>query len=154
MPSSGSFSRQLSGREDWISASMRWGCNNQSKYSTAETGFNWGCETSFQQMEELNNGGLGMRKRVMVVVDYTSHSRHAMIWALTHAANKGDLLTLLHIIPSGADSSSPHLANSLGSLCKACKPQVYVYIYTFFAISSLGFYRSRNRELPQSIDGS
>lgn len=105
-------------------------------------------------MEELNNGGLGMRKRVMVVVDYTSHSRHAMIWALTHAANEGDLLTLLHIIPSGADSSSPHLANSLGSLCKACKPQVYIYIYTFFAISSLGFYRSRNRELPQSIDGS
>lgn len=30
----------------------------------------------------------------------------------------------------------------------------YTYIYTFFAISSLGFYRSRNRELPQSIDGS
>lgn len=84
------------------------------------------------------NGGLGLRKRVMVVVDNTSHSKHAMMWALTHAANKGDLLTLLHIIPpaskgggdrapgSDSSSSSPYLVNSLGSLCKACKPQVEV----------------------------
>ncbi|KAF2291399.1 hypothetical protein GH714_023670 [Hevea brasiliensis] len=68
----------------------------------------------------------------MVVVDHNSHSKHAMMWALTHAANNGDLLTLLHIIPpvhkgseraSGSDSFSPYLTNSLGSLCKACKPQ-------------------------------
>ena len=112
-------------------------------------------------MEELQNnmnmyggcdsgGGLVMRKRVMVVVDDSSHSKHAMMWALTHVANKGDLFTLLHIVPSSSSSSSsyshkaserscdsssstssyssssgsPFLANSLGSLCKACKPEV------------------------------
>ncbi|KAJ9146314.1 hypothetical protein P3X46_028595 [Hevea brasiliensis] len=109
-------------------------------HSIAEGGFNWGCETSIKEMEGLNmydgdNGGLGMKKRVMVVVDHNSHSRHAMMWAFTHAANNGDLLTLLHIIPpvhkgseraSGSDSFSPYLTNSLGSLCKACKPQVEV----------------------------
>ncbi|KAJ9166646.1 hypothetical protein P3X46_021364 [Hevea brasiliensis] len=125
MTSSGSFLRQLSGREAWRTTSRRWGCNN--KYSTAAEG----CERSFNQMERLNmygaeNAGLGMRKRVMVVVDHTSHSKHAMMWALTHAANKGDLLTLLHIVPPGSDSSSPYLASSLGSLCKASKPQVEV----------------------------
>ncbi|XP_065880483.1 uncharacterized protein [Euphorbia lathyris] len=94
------------------------------------------------QMYYGNNGsssnglGLGVKKRVMVVVDQKSYSKHAMIWALTHAANKGDLLTLLHIIPpyqksdlgssgSGSDSDS-YLAKSLGSLCKACKPEVDV----------------------------
>ncbi|XVF64583.1 hypothetical protein PTKIN_Ptkin09bG0180400 [Pterospermum kingtungense] len=90
-------------------------------------------------MEGLNmygNGGvdngLVMRKRVMVVVDQTSHSKHAMMWALTQVANKGDLLTLLHVVSptqKSSDSSSPsspYLANSLGSLCKACKPEVEV----------------------------
>ncbi|PKI53173.1 hypothetical protein CRG98_026434 [Punica granatum] len=71
-----------------------------------------------------------VRKRVMVMVDDTSRSKHAMIWALTHVANKGDLLTLLHVIPPGTDSSSfsssPYLVNSLGSLCKASKPEVEV----------------------------
>ncbi|CAN1130758.1 hypothetical protein LINPERPRIM_LOCUS13418 [Linum perenne] len=82
------------------------------------------------QMEDhFNGGGLVMRKRVMVVVDQTSHSKHALIWALTHVVNKSDLLTLLHIIPpssSSAHSSPSLLANSLGSLCKACKPEVEV----------------------------
>uniref|UniRef100_A0A5B7B4V4 UspA domain-containing protein n=1 Tax=Davidia involucrata TaxID=16924 RepID=A0A5B7B4V4_DAVIN len=57
-----------------------------------------------------------------------------MMWALTHVTNKGDLLTLLHIIPPhkgsertpDSSSSSPYLASSLGSLCKACKPEVEV----------------------------
>ncbi|EOY13653.1 Uncharacterized protein TCM_032282 [Theobroma cacao] len=55
-------------------------------------------------MEGLNmygNGvdnGLVIRKRVMVVVDQSSHCKHAMMWALTHVANKCDLLTLLHVI--------------------------------------------------------
>lgn len=84
-----------------------------------------------------DNGGLVMRKRVMVVVDQTSHSKHAMMWALTHVTNKGDLLTLLHVVPptkpssdhessasSSSSSGSPYLASSLGSLCKACKPEV------------------------------
>ncbi|KAG6786166.1 hypothetical protein POTOM_007761 [Populus tomentosa] len=85
-----------------------------------------------------DNAGLAASKRVMVVVDHTSHSKHAMMWALTHLANKGDLLTLLHIIPpshkgnsgrtsgSGTDSSTPYLATSLGSLCKASRPEVEV----------------------------
>ena len=130
MPSSGSFLRQLSGKEAWKSSSKRWGGNN-SRHGDG------GCERSLKQMEGLNmyggeNGGLVMRKRVMVVVDHTSNSKHAMMWALTHVTNKGDILTLLHIIPpshKGSErptesSSSPYLANSLGSLCKACKPEV------------------------------
>uniref|UniRef100_A0A0D9WGU1 UspA domain-containing protein n=1 Tax=Leersia perrieri TaxID=77586 RepID=A0A0D9WGU1_9ORYZ len=71
------------------------------------------------------------RKRVMVVVDQSSGSKHAMMWALTHVASKGDFLTLLHVIPhagagTGGDASAAALANSLGSLCKACKPEVEV----------------------------
>ncbi|GFY85346.1 adenine nucleotide alpha hydrolases-like superfamily protein [Actinidia rufa] len=132
MTSSGSFLRQLSGREAWKSTSKRWGTNERS---------------SWKQMEGLNinmygggetdgsGGGVVGRKRVMVVVDESSHSKHAMMWALTHVANKGDLLTLLHIIPplppsnrgsEQSSSTSPYLASSLGSLCKACKPEVEV----------------------------
>ncbi|XP_009773341.1 uncharacterized protein LOC107806616 isoform X1 [Nicotiana tabacum] len=140
--SSSSFLRQLSGKEGWKSTSRRWGggTGNGGGFQS----YNW------KQMEELNNmcggggngyqnngGGLVMRKRVMVVVDQSSHSKHAMMWALTHVTNKGDILTLLHIVPhssnsnkgsSSADSSSSaaHLASSLGSLCKACKPEVEV----------------------------
>ncbi|KAI8012981.1 hypothetical protein LOK49_LG05G02381 [Camellia lanceoleosa] len=133
MPSSDSFLRQLSGREGWKSTSKRWGTGG-----------------GLKQMEGLNmyygnggggdqngggGGGMMMRKRVMVVVDQSSHSKHAMMWALTHVTNKGDLLTLLHIIPppsserpsdSSSSSTSPYLASSLGSLCKACKPEVEV----------------------------
>ena len=129
MPSSGSFLRQLSGR------STSWRSASNSKYCTVEGGYN--CERSLKQMEGAymygnDNTGLVMRKRVVVVVDQTSHSKHAMMWALTHVANKGDLLTLLHIIPpsdigSGertSDAYSPYLASSLGSLCKASRPEV------------------------------
>ncbi|KAL0391739.1 UNVERIFIED_CONTAM: hypothetical protein Sradi_2396700 [Sesamum radiatum] len=67
----------------------------------------------------------------MVVVDQSSHSKHAMMWALTHVTNKGDILTLLHIVSpshhsSPSSSSSSYLATTLGSLCKACKPEVEV----------------------------
>uniref|UniRef100_A0A0E0DRQ6 UspA domain-containing protein n=1 Tax=Oryza meridionalis TaxID=40149 RepID=A0A0E0DRQ6_9ORYZ len=65
------------------------------------------------------------RKRVMVVVDQSSGAKHAMMWALTHVASKGDFLTLLHVLPHGGGDASA-LANSLGSLCKACKPEVEV----------------------------
>ncbi|KAM7253375.1 hypothetical protein ACFE04_025993 [Oxalis oulophora] len=74
-------------------------------------------------------GNLGMKKRVMVVVDdYSSSSKHAMIWALTNVTNRGDLFTLLHIVSphKGSTSSSTYLANSLGSLCKSCQPEVDV----------------------------
>ncbi|KAI4366592.1 hypothetical protein MLD38_022453 [Melastoma candidum] len=87
-----------------------------------------------EALQGIDSGcGLVTRKRVMVVVDHSPHSKHAMIWALTHVANKGDLLTLLHVVsppydrPSSTTTvSMTHLANSLGSLCKACKPEVEV----------------------------
>ncbi|KAE8788949.1 universal stress protein family protein [Hordeum vulgare] len=69
------------------------------------------------------------RKRVMVVVDQSSGAKHAMMWALTHVANRGDFLTLLHVLPRGSAArgdDASGLANSLGSLCKACKPEVEV----------------------------
>ncbi|CAK9143958.1 unnamed protein product [Ilex paraguariensis] len=137
MPSSGSFLRQLSGKEGCQSTSKRWGRNNRFNGSGGESCVG-GYEASLKQMEGLNmheNGGLVMRKRVMVVVDQSSHSKHAMMWALTHVTNKGDMLTLLHIVPpphrgserpSESSSCSPYLASSLGSLCKACKPEVEV----------------------------
>ncbi|XP_060214311.1 uncharacterized protein LOC132641360 [Lycium barbarum] len=137
--SSSSFLRQLSGKEGWKSTSKRWGGGGN---NGGFHGSNW------KQMEGLTNGyngngGLVMRKRVMVVVDQSSHSKHAMMWALTHVTNKGDILTLLHIVPHSSSSSTTchnnnsnkgscdsssaaHLASSLGSLCKACKPEVEV----------------------------
>ncbi|CAL4960194.1 unnamed protein product [Urochloa decumbens] len=69
------------------------------------------------------------RKRVMVVVDESSGAKHAMMWALTHVANKGDFLTLLHVLPhsgSGRGEEASSLANSLGTLCKASRPEVEV----------------------------
>lgn len=83
------------------------------------------------------------RKRVMVVVDQSSGAKHAMMWALTHVANKGDFLTLLHVLPyagAGRGEETPSLANSLGTLCKACRPEVaytrirtsYVHDVSFF----------------------
>ena len=59
MPSSGSFLRQLSGKEAWKSSSKRWGGNN-SRHGDG------GCERSLKQMEGLNmyggeNGGWVMR---------------------------------------------------------------------------------------------
>ncbi|XP_021284843.1 uncharacterized protein LOC110417008 [Herrania umbratica] len=132
MPTSASFLRQLSGKEAWKSTSWRWGGN--SRYNNVGGNSSGRFETSLTQMEGLNiygNGvdnGLVIRKRVMVVVDQSSHCKHAMMWALTHVANKGDLLTLLHVISPNQKSSEssscyPDLANSLGSLCKACKPE-------------------------------
>ncbi|XP_042980345.1 uncharacterized protein LOC122310504 [Carya illinoinensis] len=137
MPGSDSFLRQLSGREAWKSTSSRWGGGR--KFTGGGGSGNSGCEGILKQMEGLNmcgveNGGMVMRKRVMVVVDQTSHSKNAMMWALNYVANKGDLFTLLHIIPLSSNGSerasesscSPYLANSLGSLCKACRPEVEV----------------------------
>jgi hypothetical protein len=74
------------------------------------------------------------RKRVMVVVDDSSGAKHAMMWALTHVANRGDFLTLLHVLPhcGGDDDMAPSLANSLGTLCKACRPEVPAISPFFF----------------------
>ncbi|KAJ8762806.1 hypothetical protein K2173_022935 [Erythroxylum novogranatense] len=140
--SSGPLLRQLSGGEGWRSTSRRWVSSSSTNkyYCTVEGGGDSLSERNLKQMEGLNmygndNGGLVTRKRVMVAVDQTPHSKHAMMWALTHVTNKGDLLTLLHIIPhcpsgseglSGPDSCSPYLARTLGSLCKASRPEVEV----------------------------
>ncbi|KAJ8640010.1 hypothetical protein MRB53_016704 [Persea americana] len=113
--------RQLSNGKDLCNSSNRW-CKKVP-------------ERSLHQMEGLNlssDNGLSLKKRVMVVVDHSTRAKHAMMWALTHVANKGDLLTLLHIIPPHKgqskhfSASSSHLAHSLGSLCTACKPEVEV----------------------------
>ncbi|KAL8059666.1 hypothetical protein ABFS82_03G099600 [Erythranthe guttata] len=127
MPSPDSFLRQLSSKEGWKSTSKRWGGGGGG-------GGGWGA--SLKEMEGMYNGGGGengmfvmKKKRVMVVVDEKTHSKHAMMWALTHVTNKGDILTLLHIVSSSSSSEnslSPQLATSLGSLCKACKPEVEV----------------------------
>lgn len=148
MPSSASFLRQLSGKEGWKSASKRWGVGGR-----GGGGGGGGGGVSLKQMEGLKNiygngseggggGGWVVRKRVMVVVDHSSHSKQAMMWALTHVANKGDILTLLHIIPpsqKGTDSNSPYLATSLGSLCKASKPEVCLVMFFKIATSSAYF---------------
>lgn len=174
--SSRSFLRQLSGRgedEGWKSTSKRWrsGTDGDGLNNNKNRAYGGGSERRLKEMEEegfkkmmmcgggggggggdssSGCGGVVVRKRVMVVVDQSSHSKHAMMWALSHVVtNKGDLLTLLHIIPpsnsqeraagshdtindphnSGNFSSinSPnYLATSLASLCKACKPEVEV----------------------------
>ncbi|GMI78402.1 hypothetical protein like AT1G44760 [Hibiscus trionum] len=144
MPSSASFLRQLIGKQGWKSKSCRWGMNNKdSNVVDGKKNQCVGSETTTLKshlMEEGlsmygNNGvlvddvdGLVSRKRVMVVVDQTSHSKHAMMWALTHVANKADLLTLLHVVspnPKSSQSSS-FLVSSFESICKASKPQVEV----------------------------
>ncbi|KAG7594252.1 UspA [Arabidopsis thaliana x Arabidopsis arenosa] len=124
-----SILRQLSRKEGWRSASKRWTSGDSSTAFNEDT--NGGdCGGGYSSMEGLygvySGGDTAARsKRVMVVVDETSRSKHAMMWALTHLTNKGDLMTLLHVV-SPHDEASPSLAQSLGSLCKACKPEVDV----------------------------
>ncbi|CAJ2644189.1 unnamed protein product [Trifolium pratense] len=136
MPSSSSsFLRQLSSKETWKSTSNRWSSSSKNTYNNNSLGLS--CETNLNQMEGFNinmygneeSSGIIVRKRVMVIVDGTCHSKHAMIWALTHVVNKGDLLTLLNIVSpqSASESYSPtYLVNHLGSICKDCKPEVEV----------------------------
>lgn len=142
MPRAGSILRQLSLKESWRSTSKKWTRSRSFSYQSYGEGESWSGSnqrSSWGQMGGLNgmmmngysdNGQMLEKKRVMVVVDQSSRSKHAMMWALTHVANKGDLLTLLHIIsPSeigSSESDNGFLASSLGSLCKACKPEVEV----------------------------
>ncbi|RRT76680.1 hypothetical protein B296_00028239, partial [Ensete ventricosum] len=84
---------------------------------------------------ESGGGGMVAKKRVIVVIDSSARAKHAMMWALTHVANKGDRLTLLHVVPpdhhhhhhhlrGGGDDDVTNLADSLATLCKACEPEV------------------------------
>ncbi|KAG7016492.1 hypothetical protein SDJN02_21601, partial [Cucurbita argyrosperma subsp. argyrosperma] len=140
MPSTESFLRQISRREESRSASRRWG--GEFRRSVGEEsvseGWRWSqkMEGGVNNMYGIDNGGMSRKKRVMVVVDQTSQSNHATMWALTHVANKGDVLTLLHVITdstssfadSSSSSSSSFCATSLGSLCKASRPEVEVEV--------------------------
>lgn len=104
--------------------------------SSAKGSRRWGAKkrSSSTNMEEdySISAGMSVKKRVMVVIDHSTRAKHAMMWALTHIANKGDLLTLLHVVSppqhhqhkKREQDHAPNLANSLGSLCKACKPEV------------------------------
>ncbi|XP_073525732.1 uncharacterized protein [Phyllobates terribilis] len=141
MARAGSILRQLSLKENWRSTSKKWTRSRSFSYQGGygEGGTSSNHRNSWKQMGGLNgmmmnaysdnnnNSQMLEKKRVMVVVDQSSSSKHAMMWALTHVANKGDLLTLLQIIsPSEIGSShsdNGFLASSLGSLCKACKPE-------------------------------
>ncbi|RZS05124.1 hypothetical protein BHM03_00035608 [Ensete ventricosum] len=88
---------------------------------------------------ETGGGGMVAKKRVMVVIDQSSRAKHAMMWALTHAANKGDRLALLHVVvPHSGDGEDdvPNLA-TLQALCKACKPEVLLLSsFPAFTLSS------------------
>ncbi|WOL18765.1 hypothetical protein Cni_G27562 [Canna indica] len=127
-----SFLRQLSAGggvngEGWRSksarGSRRWGRKTQR-------------EREQQQQQQQAMGWWGERavaakKRVIVVIDQSAGAKHAMMWALTHVVNKGDLLTLLHVVPPHhhhlrGDDDVPNLTNALGTLCKSCKPEVEV----------------------------
>ncbi|CAF2053742.1 hypothetical protein Bca4012_097569 [Brassica carinata] len=122
-----SILRQLSRKEGWRSASRRWTSGDSSTAFADDTSGGAGGYSSMEGLYGVYSGEdpAARRKRVMVVVDETSRSKHAMMWALTHLTNKGDLMTLLHVV-SPHDEASPSLVQSLGSLCKACKPEVDV----------------------------
>ncbi|XP_039050053.1 uncharacterized protein LOC120191131 [Hibiscus syriacus] len=99
MPTSSSFLRQLSVKQGWKSKSCRWEMSNNDNNVVG----GGKCRMEQGRVNMYGNGhddddGLVLRKRVMVVVDQSSHSKHAMMWALTHVVNKGDLVTLLHVI--------------------------------------------------------
>ncbi|KAL9255226.1 hypothetical protein AKJ16_DCAP02473 [Drosera capensis] len=126
MSIAGIILRRLSvhGEGYWNSMSKRW-----------TGGHEYGNESlRWENMEGLQNmNGVVMRKkRVMVVVDGSAYSKSAMMWALTHVANKGDLVTLIHVVgayengDSQRSSDGSDLASSLGSLCKSCKPEVEI----------------------------
>ncbi|XP_065046781.1 uncharacterized protein LOC135678195 isoform X2 [Musa acuminata AAA Group] len=113
---------EVGGSEGWNSCcskssrgSRRWGRRRYQK--EREEAMGWWGETG---------GGMVAKKRVMVVIDQSSRAKHAMMWALTHVANKGDRLALLHVVPhGGGEDDVPNLA-TLQALCKACKPEVEV----------------------------
>lgn len=104
------FLRQLSGKEDMgSSSSKRWSKKGKPM------------------------GGVEMRKRVMVVVDHSTTAKTAVMWALTHVANKGDHLTLLEVVSPHnrrqrksltTESPAPLASSQIASLCKACRPEV------------------------------
>ncbi|RRT53991.1 hypothetical protein B296_00042473, partial [Ensete ventricosum] len=153
--------RGAGGGEGWNSksakGSRRWGRKSRREREEAP---GWWGETG---------GGMVAKKRVLVVIDHSARAKHAMMWALTHVANKGDLLTLLHVVPpdphhhhhhhhrggGGGEDDVPNLAKSLGTLCKACKPEVGVHslmvpsLAVFFLLVDLFLLRSSSDEFVE-----
>ncbi|RWW08822.1 hypothetical protein GW17_00027717 [Ensete ventricosum] len=153
--------RRVGGGEGWNSksakGSRRWGRKSRREREEAP---GWWGETG---------GGMVAKKRVLVVIDHSARAKHAMMWALTHVANKGDLLTLLHVVPpdphhhhhhhhhrgGGGEDDVPNLAKSLGTLCKACKPEVGVHslmvpsLAVFFLLVDLFLLRSSSDEFVE-----
>ncbi|XP_062207628.1 uncharacterized protein LOC133909281 [Phragmites australis] len=128
------FLRQLSAsnddggcglKEDRDAGERRRGSRRWSKKRAAR---GYGAGTGYGRKQGEAMAAAAARKRVMVVVDESSGAKHAMMWALTHVANKGDFLTLLHVLPhcGGRGEEASYLANSLGTLCKASRPEVEV----------------------------
>lgn len=122
------FLRQLSSNgtatDSDAKGSKRW---RKAKGAAASASSGW--EVECGSGSDGYSGNTGAKKRVMVVIDQTAGTKHAMMWALTHVANKGDLLTLLHVVAPAEHhrrDETPMLASSLGALCKACKPEVEV----------------------------
>lgn len=109
----------------WKSTSKRWDADNHNHNHQPQEVLN---AVFSHGIPESDTKGMMLMtmKRVMVVVDKSSHSKHAMMWALTHVTNKGDILTLLHIVPPSSKNSSLLAAASLASLCQASKPEVEV----------------------------
>ncbi|XP_042379679.1 uncharacterized protein LOC121972109 isoform X2 [Zingiber officinale] len=113
--------------------SMNWDGSSQISKSVKGSG-RWGKKSSREEKGVWGERSVGMeKKRVMVVVDQSGEAKEAMMWALTHVANKGDLLTLLHVLPPhnphrDGDSDLHNLAWSLGAQCKSCKPEVEVEV--------------------------
>ncbi|KAJ3707717.1 hypothetical protein LUZ61_011422 [Rhynchospora tenuis] len=123
-----SFLRQLSvnegalGTEMWDNSSLV--SNSRSSRGSKRWGMKKRRENARMGWSKVEDAG---KKRVMVVIDQSSGAKHAMMWALTHVANKGDLLTLIHVMGKDRLGDEAYsLVNSLGSLCKACKPEVEV----------------------------
>ncbi|XP_042385594.1 uncharacterized protein LOC121977122 isoform X1 [Zingiber officinale] len=113
--------------------SMNWDGSSQISKSVKGSG-RWGKKSSREEKGVWGERSVGMeKKRVMVVVDQSGKAKEAMMWALTHVANKGDFLTLLHVLPPhnphrDGDSDLHNLAWSLGAQCKSCKPEVEVEV--------------------------
>ncbi|XP_066310344.1 uncharacterized protein [Miscanthus floridulus] len=118
--------QQYGGTSAGRRGSRRW---SKKRAAAAARGYGAGAGGSGYGVKQQAEATSAARKRVMVVVDETSGGKHAMMWALTHVANKGDFLTLLHVLPhsgSGRGEEASSLANSLGTLCKASRPEVEV----------------------------
>ncbi|KAH7663683.1 Adenine nucleotide alpha hydrolases-like protein [Dioscorea alata] len=138
-----SFLRQLSsgGKQAWENTSGYHPLSNgggvSRKWGKGKRGDVNGGVDSMKKTEEggngvENNNNNKKKKKVMVVIEENSKKgKHAMMWALTHVVNKGDMLVLLHVVPSyhnGAQKSEDdfQVSNSLVSLCKSSNPEVEV----------------------------